>query len=947
MVDHRKIQDKWQRKWKKEKVFDVNVDKKKKKFFINIPYPYISGSLHIGHGRVVTETDVYARYLRMNGLNVLYPIAFHISGTPVLGISLAIKNGDKKKIELYKNYVRPYVNNENEVVKVVQSFEDPWKIVDFFIPKMINEFSTLGLGVDWRRTFNSGDVAHQKMVEWQFKKFKDKKYLVRGKYPVLFSKSLDNAVGEDDIADGDTNPVEKQEFTLIKFKFGDSYIMAGTLRPETMFGQTNMWVNPNVVYVKAKVDNEKWIVSKECLEKLEYQDKKVEVIEEIKGKDLLGKKCFAPFVEREIIILPSEHCDPSIVTGLVTSVPSDAPFDYVALKELKNSKEMCKKYKLNHDEIKKIKLIPIIKSKGYSDYAAVDAVDKFKIKSLKDSEKLEQATQDVYKAGHHTGVLVETCGKFEGMKVEEAKEAMKKELLKKKKADIFYETSRKAVSRDGGEIIVAILDGQWFLDFNAKGWKKDANKCLAAMKIEPDKFRKQFEDVFDWLDKRPCARKRGLGTKLPFDKEWVIESLSDSTIYMSLYAIKDKLEEFKISSEKLKPEFFDYVYNGEGDLNKLSQELKIDKKQLQEIKESFDYWYPNDHRHTFSSHIPNHLSFMIFAHVACFKKKNWPKKISLHGMVMSEGSKMSKSKGNVVTLLELNEKYGADAFRAFLCNNTSVEGTMNWQSSEVERMKKHLEQLFEVLKKMSKERKKGVVKNKALVSRIEKLIIKASLSLEDMNLRTYSNVVLYDLLRVYNKVKEDKEIVNEYLFQKWVKMLCPLVPHIAEELWDGKDEFVSISKWPNYDKKKIDDTAEFIEDSVENLLSDVQEIKKLAKVENLKKVKIIISPKWKYKFFKDFKKKYEKEKNVGALIKSLITKEYGKEISKLVPMLVKHPSKIPRIVLSQKEEYDIYVEKKDFLERDLKCVVEIELAEKSKEGKAKNAIPSKAAILVE
>ena len=102
MVDHRKIQDKWQRKWKKEKIFEVNVDNKKKKFFINVPYPYISGSLHIGHGRVVTETDVYARYLRMQGMNVLYPIAFHISGTPVLGISLAIKNGDQKKIELYK-----------------------------------------------------------------------------------------------------------------------------------------------------------------------------------------------------------------------------------------------------------------------------------------------------------------------------------------------------------------------------------------------------------------------------------------------------------------------------------------------------------------------------------------------------------------------------------------------------------------------------------------------------------------------------------------------------------------------------------------------------------------------------------------------------------------------------------------------------------------------------
>ena len=78
---------------------------------------------------------------------MLYPIAFHISGTPVLGISLAIKNNDKDKIELYKSYVRNYVKSEKETESVVKSFEDPWKIVEFFIPKMVDEFSTLGA---WR-----------------------------------------------------------------------------------------------------------------------------------------------------------------------------------------------------------------------------------------------------------------------------------------------------------------------------------------------------------------------------------------------------------------------------------------------------------------------------------------------------------------------------------------------------------------------------------------------------------------------------------------------------------------------------------------------------------------------------------------------------------------------------------------------------------------------------
>ena len=105
IMDFQKIEKKWQSRWKKKKIFEPGLNKPKK-FFFTVPYPYISGSLHIGHGRVVIEGDIYTRYKRMNGFNVLYPMAFHITGTPVLGISMAIAEGDKKRIELYKSYVK-------------------------------------------------------------------------------------------------------------------------------------------------------------------------------------------------------------------------------------------------------------------------------------------------------------------------------------------------------------------------------------------------------------------------------------------------------------------------------------------------------------------------------------------------------------------------------------------------------------------------------------------------------------------------------------------------------------------------------------------------------------------------------------------------------------------------------------------------------------------------
>ncbi len=955
-MDFVKIETKWQKKWEENKLFEVSEDSKKDKFFMTIPYPYISGSLHIGHARVVTEADVFSRYQRMEGKNVLYPIAFHISGTPVLGISLAIKNSDKKKIALYKGYVERYVKDKKEIEKILNSFEDPQSIVDFFIPKMIEEFKTLGLSVDWRRSYTSGSKEHQALVEWQFKKYKEQNYLVQGKYPILFSKTLNNAVGEDDISDGDTDPVELQEFTGIKFKFEDGYLVAATLRPETMFGQTNMWVHPDVEYVKARVDKEIWFVSKECTEKLKYQDHKVEIIKKVPGKYFIGKTCFAPFAERDVPILPSIHCDPEIGTGIVTCVPSDAPYDYISLKELWDSKEMCEKYGLDYEKIKMIELIPIIKSDGYGKFPGKEICEKRNITKLSQEKELQGATQEIYKAGFHTGKLLDNCGEYKGMRVVDAKEKMKQKLIENKKAILFYEPSRKAVSRDGGEIIVAILDNQWFLDFNAKGWKKEAKQCLDKIELWPEKYRKQFEDVFDWLDKRPCARMRGLGTKLPFDNKWVIESLSDSTIYMSLYPIAHLINENKIKKEQMSLEFFEYVMNSKNSAKEVAKSTKINEKLLEKMNAEWNYWYPFDQRHTFQAHLSNHLSFMIFAHVACFKKKDWPKRISFHGMVISEGDKMSKSKGNVVTLVDINEKYGADAFRAFMCNSTSVESTFNWDSDKVEMMKKNLVGLFNLIKSIEENKadSDSYKKYSSFVSKTEKAIKKATETISKMDLRAYSNVVLYDMVNNYKKVKalaSEKELksINSYIVKNWIKLLAPLVPHMAEELWAISNKgFVSVAKWPKYEEKLIDESLEKIEDVVDTLRQDILKIKELAKIEKVSNVKIFVSPEWKWKALEIVKKECEGKPDFGRAMKALMQneemKKHGKEIQNFLKAVMSRFGELQD--LEKFDEVAVIKEVSSSLEKEF-GKIEIIKAEESKETKARNAFPGKPALLVE
>jgi leucyl-tRNA synthetase len=842
------VEKKWQTKWQKEKIFEPKIDNKKPKFFFTTPFPYISGSLHIGHGRAATEGDVYCRYKRMAGFNVLFPLAFHITGTPVLGFATSIKNKNPKMMKIYREYLKNYFSDEKKLEATLKSFEDPWNIVKFFAPKMMDEYNSLGLGIDWSRRFTTGDEDYQKFIEWQFLQYQKKNYIEKGNYPVLFCINCNNAVGEDDIKDGDTDSVEKQEFTLLKFYFPEAgkntFLVAATLRPETVYGQTNLWVNPNTEYLRVKVDNEFWIISKPAKEKLSYQKDDIQTVDTFLGDKLIGKYCTAPGIKRRIPIYPSFFVSADVGSGIVTSVPSDAPYDYIALQDLKKNTKLMSKYNLNREEILTMRPIPIINSKEWGDQPAVKIVEQMNIKDQEDS-RLKEATQKIYRAGFHTGFLKKNCGEYAGKSVAEAKDLVKNDLIKNKQASILYETSRPAQCRCGGTVIVAILDGQWFLNFNAGDWKDKAYSCLEQIEIWPPVFRKQFKDTFEWLDKRPCARRRGIGTKLPFDKNWIIESLSDSTMYMTLYTIKNLINKYKIKPEQMKPEFFDYIFLGKT----LPKNSKLPTKTLDKLKQSFEYWYPNDHRHTYPAHLSNHLSFFIFAHAGILNKKYWPKKITLHGMVMSEGQKMAKSKGNIISILDIKNKNGADLFRSYMCTSSNINGEFNWSKHEAEVMTNKLNTLYTTLSNIIKTRKSGKPKSDWFISHFQKHIIKATESLNEMNLRDYAQVVFYEIYNNYiylnNRAKKDEVAkVNNEIAEAWIKMLAPLIPHIAEELWSelGKKNFVSIADWPEADKKKINDKAEKEEALLQKTAEDIQHICKIVGKDAIKKICLYVIP---------------------------------------------------------------------------------------------------------
>ena len=169
--------------------------------------------------------------------------------------------------------------------------------------------------------------------------------------------------------------------------------------------------------------------------------------------------------------------------------------------------------------------------------------------------------------------------------------------------------------------------------------------------------------MIDWLHERACARQQGLGTKLPWDKDWIVESLSDSVIYMAYYTISRFVNDGTVTPDSLTRELFDHILLDKGDLSLAVSTSKLSEDVINTMKKEFQYFYPVDARHSGRDLVQNHLSFFVLNHVAIFEKKYWPKEIVVNGSVMMDGAKMSKSMGNIIPLRTAIREHGADPIR--------------------------------------------------------------------------------------------------------------------------------------------------------------------------------------------------------------------------------------------------------------------------------------------
>ncbi|XP_036329061.1 leucine--tRNA ligase, cytoplasmic [Rhagoletis pomonella] len=867
-----------QQRWEGEHVHETDAPAEPRqsldeKFFVTFPFPYMNGRLHLGHTFSLSKAEFAMRYHRLKGRRVLWPFGFHCTGMPIKACADKLKRelqdfGYPPKFPVEENSNVPVEPEQGEVPKdkskgkkskavaktaaakyqwqimqslglkdeEIKNFAEAEYWLNYFPPLAIKDLKSLGLHVDFRRTFITTDANpyYDSFVRWQFLHLKNRGKVMYGKRYTIYSPKDGQPCMDHDRSTGEG--VGPQEYTLIKMKLLEKpaklsgvtapiYMVAATLRPETMYGQTNCWLHPDIKYIawQTSRSNEVWISTRRAARNMSYQGFSVEegkVIEiaELTGQDLLGTPLAAPMTSHKVIYtLPMLSIKEDKGTGVVTSVPSDSPDDYAALVDLQKKEAFRQKYNIKDEMVLPFTPVPIIEVPTLGNTCAIYAYEKFKIQSQNDKDKLAEAKELCYLKGFYDGVLL--VGEFAGRKVQDIKKDLQKKLLAANEAEIYYEPEKLILSRSGDQCVVALCN-QWYLNYGEPAWQAQTKMMLDGMEVYHEEARNNFEACLNWLHEYACSRTYGLGTKLPWDQQWLIESLSDSTIYMAFYTVVHLLQagSFRgetpsplgITAKDMTPDVWDYIFFTE---TPYSDKLPVKKESLDILRREFEYWYPMDLRVSGKDLINNHLTFMLYNHAAIWpnNEDKWPLGTRVNGHLLLNSAKMSKSDGNFLTLYEAVEKFSADGTRLCLADSGDGVEDANFVVSTADAGILRLYTFIEWVKEM--------LASRALLRKGEPDTFNDKVFISEMNLKTretdenYRKMLFkealrtgfYELQLARDKYRElsgaqgmHEQLVLEFI-RRQALLVAPICPHVADYVWGllGNKQSIVHARWPS------------------------------------------------------------------------------------------------------------------------------------------------------
>ncbi len=397
----------------------------------------------------------------------------------------------------------------------------------------------------------------------------------------------------------------------------------------------------------------------------------------------------------------------------------------------------------------------------------------------------------------------------------------------------------------------------------------------------------------------------------------------------------------------------------------------MDVNTLSEIKTEFQYFYPVDARHSGRDLVPNHLTFFVLNHVAIFPEKDWPKEIVVNGSVLMNGSKMSKSMGNIIPLRKAIQDHGADPVRLAIIISAELLQDADFNIESVSGVQSRLESLYEECTKLEAGKIGNLeAEDRWILSKTQIMVSQVSAAVKKMRLREALHGILFAFeselgwyqKRAKAKNRRDISAILHQVMSTRILMLSPFAPHIAEEMWErlGHDGLVSKARWPESLEQNIDAASIQSEELLRSTVKDIAHILKVAKIAPQRIIMYTSNDTKSKVYYAILEKVMSGQTNMGVIMKELIADKDTSDVKKnpdfvqrTIKDILSEPADIKKARLESKiDEQDLLATEFPEL-ASAEFGVDIQILSESDpdiydpKDKARHARPFKPAILVE
>ena len=413
-------------------------------------------------------------------------------------------------------------------------------------------------------------------------------------------------------------------------------------------------------------------------------------------------------------------------------------------------------------------------------------------------------------------------------------------------------------------------------------------------------------------------------------------------------------------------EFFDYVFLGEGSPADVSAPTGIPQELVERMRADVLYWYPLDINLGGKEHMTVHFPAFLFNHVAILPQEMWPRGITVNWYITGKNSdKISKSKGGAQPIPGAAAKFGVDAMRLYYAHVASMFVDVEWSEDTVMTYRQRVDRIFGAVQDLiasESDSPKGEM-DAWLMSRFNTHLNGIRKAMDKNDLRQMTTIVYFDM---YNDIKwysrrggSNSDTIRQAL-RIWIQAMMPVTPHTAEELWEsaGFDGLVSAEQLPEADPAMISASSEYGENLIRDIMSDITEIRKIAKVEP-SRIVLYTSAEWKREVMRKGARMLEEGKlTVPDLTKACMAdeaiKRNGKAASELAKKVaVEFPRSTPEAKrpVYETDEFALLTGAREFLAEETGLQVDVLSADEpdvyDPQKKARAAAPGRPAILLE